>query len=164
GLKLLPKVLVYGFSRGAQLGHRFAMFYPDHIQAVAILSAGTYTLPAKEGLTESGVQPLPLPYGVADVETRLNLPLNLALFQKIPFFISVGAKDDRAADVPRQFDFLDGTTRVARAQSFDRALESLGMSCQLVIAPNAVHEVSAEMQVSALKFLKENAAKSSVRH
>ena len=163
GLKLLPHVLVFGFSRGAQLGHRFAMFYPERVAAVAILSAGTYTLPAKEGITESGLQPLPLPYGVADMEGRLNRPLNLDLFEKIPFLIEVGAKDDRAADVPRQFDFLDGTTRVARAQSFDHALKSLGMKCQLVIAPNAVHEVSAEMLVSAIKFLKENAPQSPVR-
>jgi pimeloyl-ACP methyl ester carboxylesterase len=163
GLKLLPKVLVFGFSRGAQLGHRFAMFYPDRVQAVAILSAGTYTLPEKEGITESGVQPLPLPYGVADVEGRLNRPLNLDLFEKIPFLIEVGAKDDRAADVPRQFDFLDGTTRLARAKSFDRALESLGMKCQLVIAPNADHEVNTEMLASAIKFLKENAPKSTAQ-
>ena len=163
GIKLMPKVLVFGFSRGAQLGHRFAMFYPDRVGAVAVLSAGTYTLPAKEGMTESGLQPLPLPYGVADAEARLNRPLNLNLFAKIPFLIEVGAKDDRAADVPRQFDFLDGTTRIARAKSFDRALESLGMKCQLVIAPNADHEVNAEMLVSAIKFLKENAPQSSVR-
>jgi predicted esterase len=163
GLKLLPRVLVFGFSRGAQLGHRFAMFYPDHVQAAAVLSAGSYTLPSKEGITESGLASLPLPYGIADVEGRLKRPMNLSLFEKIPFLIEVGAKDDRPGDVPRQFDYLDGTTRVARAKSFDRALESLGMDCQLFIAPNAGHEVNAEMLTGAIKFLRENAKSSTAR-
>ena len=161
GYKLLPQVLVFGFSRGAQLGHRFAMFYPERVEAVAIVAAGSYTLPTKVGMTESGPMPLLLPYGLADAETRLNRSLNMDQFQTIPFLIAVGDKDIRPDDVPRQFDFLGGTTRVARAQSFHRALKLLGMDCQLVIAPNADHQVSSDMLVSASKFLKDNAPKPS---
>jgi hypothetical protein len=40
-----PGILVYGFSRGAQMAHRFSMLYPDQVAAEATLSAGSYTLP-----------------------------------------------------------------------------------------------------------------------
>jgi pimeloyl-ACP methyl ester carboxylesterase len=158
GLKLQPKVLVYGFSRGAQLGHRFAMFYPERVEAAAVFSAGTYTLPVEKNMTESGSQPLLFPYGLADVATLLDRPLNLAQFKTIRFLVAVGEKDNRAADVPRQFDSL-GKTRVERAKTFDRALKSLGVQSQLVIATNAGHEVNAEMFNSGVKFLKETAPK-----
>jgi len=158
GLKLQPSVLVYGFSRGAQLAHRFALFFPERVAAVAAISAGTYTLPIDKGMTSTGFQSLPLPYGVADVEKRLNRPLNLEEFKKIPFFVEVGEQDTRASDVPRQFDALVGTTRVERAKAFNQELQSLGMKCQLVVVPNAGHEVTSEMSYSAMKFLKENSA------
>jgi pimeloyl-ACP methyl ester carboxylesterase len=159
GIKLQPKVLVYGFSRGAQLGHRFALFYPERVEAAAIFSAGSYTLPSEKGITDSGIQPLPLPYGVADLENRVNRPLDLEQFVKIPFFIAVGEKDTRAADVPRQFDSWVGTTRVQRAKTFQHVLQLLGMKALLMIAPNADHEVNAEMYKSGVEFLKENASK-----
>ncbi len=164
GLKLQPSVMVYGFSRGAQLAHRFALFFPERVKAVVAISAGTYTLPADKGMTPSGPQPLPLPYGVADVEKRLNRPVNLERFKKIPFFIEVGEQDTRASDVPRQFDVLVGTTRVERAKAFHQALQSLGMMCQLVIVPNTGHEVTSEMSNGAMKFLKENTPTQQIPH
>ena len=45
GLTLKPRVDVYGFSRGAQLAHRFAIFFPERVDHVVVFSAGTYTLP-----------------------------------------------------------------------------------------------------------------------
>ncbi|MCL5958492.1 MAG: alpha/beta hydrolase [Chloroflexi bacterium] len=39
------KVSLYGFSRGSQTAHRFALCYPDHVLVAALMSAGTYTLP-----------------------------------------------------------------------------------------------------------------------
>jgi pimeloyl-ACP methyl ester carboxylesterase len=159
GLKLQPKVLVYGFSRGAQLGHRFAMFYPERVEAAAVFAAGTYTLPMEKSTTDSGGQLLLFPYGLADVAARLNRPLNLEQFKTIRFLVAVGEKDDRAADVPRQFDSWVGTTRVQRAKAFQHALQLLGMKALLMIAPNAGHEVNAEMYKSGVEFLKENASK-----
>jgi pimeloyl-ACP methyl ester carboxylesterase len=44
GLQVAPRLLVYGFSRGAQMAHRFSMIYPREV-AVAVLSAGSYTSP-----------------------------------------------------------------------------------------------------------------------
>jgi len=158
GLKLQPRVLVYGFSRGAQLAHRFALFYPERVQAVAALSAGSYTLPIDKSMTESGIQPLSLPYGIADAQKQLYHLVNLEQFKKIAFLIAVGEKDTTASDVPRQFDPLIGKTRVERAKAFNQKLQSLGMTSQLVIVPNVGHEVNSEMRNCAVNFLKDNAS------
>ncbi len=48
GVAVTGKALVFGFSRGAQAAMRFAIFYPDHVEAVAAFSAGTYTLPVAQ--------------------------------------------------------------------------------------------------------------------
>ena len=53
-LKLRQHVLLYGFSRGAQLAHRFAYFYPDRVESVVTLSAGAYTLPTEKQPTDKG--------------------------------------------------------------------------------------------------------------
>jgi pimeloyl-ACP methyl ester carboxylesterase len=41
GMRLKPKAVVFGFSRGAQLAERFALAYPDSVKAVVTASAGT---------------------------------------------------------------------------------------------------------------------------
>src|SRR5581483_5075270 len=55
GLPIRPRVLLYGFSRGGQIVHRFAEFYPDRTLAVALFAAGTYTLPVPT-VDASGVE------------------------------------------------------------------------------------------------------------
>src|SRR3989440_3046161 len=49
GVPVKPRVLLLGHSRGAQLAHRFAFFEPQRVLAVAVLAAGTYTLPFERG-------------------------------------------------------------------------------------------------------------------
>src|SRR6266851_4088614 len=58
-----PEVLLLGFSRGAQLAHRFAEAYPDRVVAVAAVSAGSYTLPQT---TAADGALLAFPFGVGD--------------------------------------------------------------------------------------------------
>jgi predicted esterase len=43
--QLHPKILLTGYSRGAQFTHRFALWNPAFIQACAPLSAGSWTTP-----------------------------------------------------------------------------------------------------------------------
>jgi poly(3-hydroxybutyrate) depolymerase len=40
--KLHPKIVVYGFSAGAQFAHRFGMHHPDLVAGVSAHSAGTW--------------------------------------------------------------------------------------------------------------------------
>lgn len=152
GLKLRQHVLIFGFSRGAQLGHRFALFHPDHVETVAAISAGSYTLP----LARFNSQPIKFPYGTADLAQRLGEPLDVVNFQHITFWVAVGQKDNRSADVSRAFDSYVGRNRVERAQAFESALKSLGVDVHLTIYPNVDHEVTSDMCSGALRFLRED--------
>ena len=63
------------------------------------------------------------------------------------------ALDTNAADLPRQWDSYEGTTRVQRAQAFEDAMQQLGASSVLRVFGDAKHEVISEMRLAACKFL-----------
>lgn len=148
-LSLQPRALVFGFSRGAQLAHRFAMMYPDRVESVATVAAGTYTLPVEN----AGAQLLPFPFGIGDLDKLIGHAFDWNNFKKVSFWVGVGERDNQARDVPRQFDPYQGANRVDRARAFERALRSIGVDVQLMIFPNAGHEVTSEMRRGATEFL-----------
>lgn len=155
GMRLKPKAVVFGFSRGAQLAQRFALAYPDSVKGVVTASAGTYTLPVPTYKSDQGEQPLLFPYGVADLARYSGHPFELSTLKDIPFYVTVGAQDSRSADVPRQWDRYLGTTRVERAQSFVQAMNQLGLRAELNIVPQADHEVTSVMQHLGCEFLRQ---------
>jgi pimeloyl-ACP methyl ester carboxylesterase len=142
-------VLVLGHSRGAQLAHRFAEFRPDRVLAVAALSAGTYTLPLVAGPQGS----MSFPFGLKDLALYTGRAFDATRFGDIPFWIGVGALDTNAADLPRQWDMYEGTTRVQRAQAFEDEMQRLGASSVLRVFGGTRHEVTTEMRLAACKFL-----------
>jgi predicted esterase len=153
-LKLYKQVLIYGYSRGAQLAHRFAYFYPDRVKSVAALSAGAYTLPTEKLSSAKGTQVVPFPYGVGDLQECVGKPLDWQALRKISFWVGVGERDNQPLDVARAFDAYGGRTRVERAQSFKQALQNIGIDVYLAIFPNVSHETTSEMRVGALQFLR----------
>ncbi len=154
-VKTRRRVMLYGYSRGAQLAHRFAYFYPERVASVVTISAGTYTLPAEKRTNEKGVtQLIPFPYGVGDLNECVGKPLNWQELKKISFWIAVGERDNQPSDVPRAFDTYVGDNRVARAQTFQRALQVLGINARLVVFPNMGHEPVPDAPRSAMEFLR----------
>jgi len=149
GLQMRHLVLVLGHSRGAQLAHRIAEFRPDRVLAVAALSAGTYTLPLAAG-PQGG---LSFPFGVKDLALYTGRAFDATRFGGIPFWIGVGALDTNPADLPRQWDTYEGSTRVLRAQAFEAAMQQLGASSVLRVFGDAKHEVTTEMRLAACRFL-----------
>lgn len=138
GYQVRSEVLLLGHSRGAQLAHRFAEFRPDRVLGVAALSAGTYTLPA------SGMS---FPFGMK------GLAFDAGRFDDVPFWLGVGGEDTNPADLPHQWDKLEGSTRVQRAQSFEAALHDLGVHAVLRVFGGATHDLTSEMRTSAMSFL-----------
>ncbi len=157
GLPIKDKVALYGFSRGAQMVHRFAEFYPEKTLAVALFSAGSYTLPMTTMDVNSTPTTLNFPYGVADIQKYTNAPFDAAAFHQIPFFLGVGGADSNAADAPRAWDPYLGTTRIARAHSFENALTNLGLASSLTVFPNIPHDVTTDMRGQAMNFLERQA-------
>src|SRR5438067_2157311 len=153
GLQVRRLVLVLGHSRGAQLAHRFAEFRPDKVLAVAALSAGTYTLPSAPGGAASAPGGLSFPYGVKDLAQYAGRAFDAARFGSVQFWIGVGGQDTNPADLPRQWDTYEGTTRVQRAQAFEAAMQQMGASSILRVFGDARHEVTSEMRLAACTFL-----------
>ena len=143
GMSIRRQVLILGHSRGAQLAHRFAEFRPDKVLAVAAISAGTYTLP----------QGFNFPYGVQDMARYVGHSFDPTRFSAISFWVGVGGQDTNAADLPRQWDSIEGNTRLQRAQAFEQSMQELGANSVLRIFSNTRHELTGEMRAAACDFL-----------
>lgn len=152
GASVDERVLVYGFSRGAQIAHRFAFFYPDRVSAVAALSAGTYTVPVAS-LQDGATDDLSFPYGVADLERYTGESFRPEALRNVYFLIGVGRDDNVPADVPRNWDRLLGSCRSDRAAAFAAALEEEGVPTRLEQFAQAKHEQTNEMRSAAIAFL-----------
>lgn len=153
GLQLEPRVLFFGFSRGSQESHRFSFMFPESTLGVAGMSAGSYTLPRKTFGEKTQEQALLYPYGIGDVATICGSAFDPEATRKVDYWIAVGGRDNRNDDVPRQFDRYLGINRVERAQGFVTALQQLGADASLTVYPGVGHEVTAQMQDDALRFL-----------
>jgi pimeloyl-ACP methyl ester carboxylesterase len=145
GMPLRRQVLLLGHSRGAQLAHRFAEFVPERVLAVAAISAGTYTLPETSGPG--------FPYALQDLAQYTGRDFDPTRFETIPFWVGVGGLDTNAGDVPHQWDSLEGSTRVQRAQAFEAAMLALGANSVLRVFGNTGHGLTPEMRQAACTFL-----------
>ena len=151
GMPLRQLVLVLGHSRGAQLAHRFAEFRPDKVLAVAALSAGTYTLP--EGFN--------FPYGVQDMARYVGHPFDRGRFTAISFWVGVGGQDTNSTELPHQWDSIEGSNRLQRAQAFETAMQQRGGNSELRVFINTQHELTGEMRAAACEFLRVASAQDS---
>jgi pimeloyl-ACP methyl ester carboxylesterase len=152
GLDIKPRVLLLGHSRGAQLAHRFALFEPQKVLAVAALAAGTYTLPMER--TAAGAM-IRFPFGIGDLNRIAGHPFSRTrLIEDTQFWLGVGTEDNNPADLPRAWDQYLGTTRVQRAVAFQNALHDLGARSVLVAFRGERHVLTSDMASSADSFLR----------
>jgi poly(3-hydroxybutyrate) depolymerase len=152
GLAVKPRVLLIGHSRGAQLAHRFALFEPERVLAVAALAAGTYTLPVERS---AGGTTLRFPFGLGDLFAIAGHPFSrMELIEDTDFWLGVGTEDKNPADLPRAWDAYIGATRVDRANAFQSALHTLGARSVLVGFNGVRHTLTPDMTESACSFLR----------
>jgi predicted esterase len=154
GIATRNKVFLFGFSRGGQAVHRFATLFPERVAAVALNSAGSYTLPLNSMLVNGRSQNLPMPYGVANMAALTGHAFDFATFKQIPFRIAVGGADINPDDTPRAWDAYDGLTRVDRATNYTRILQNLGLTATLAVYPGVGHQVTPQMVDEQAAFLK----------
>ncbi|HET6317076.1 MAG TPA: alpha/beta hydrolase-fold protein [Chloroflexota bacterium] len=152
GQSVQPRVLLFGYSRGAQLALRFAEIHPEQVAGVAATSAGTYTLP--EMHDDDTGQPLSFPFGVANLAREDGgRPFNAREFRAIPIWVAVGANDSNPADVPDAWDPYIGDDRLERAERFAAALTEMGADVRLRIFPGATHGLTDEMRAAGCAAL-----------
>lgn len=119
---MTDKVVLTGFSGGAQFAHRFAMLHPGLVQRLVSTAAGWYTFP----------NAAPYPYGLGDRASpgsawAETFAANLDEFVRLPIKVVVGAFDNvpdatlrRAAEI----DDVQGTDRLTRARRWGDTLRT----------------------------------------
>jgi pimeloyl-ACP methyl ester carboxylesterase len=151
GVSTQAKILVFGYSRGAQLAIRFAEIHPEQVRAMVALGAGTYTLPLVQGL-DGG--PITFPFGVADLaDYDGGVAFSPTRFSSVPIWVGVGGADDNPTDVPRAWDPYLGTTRVQRAHRFVQALAEMGDAVPIHVFDGTPHAATPEMLTAAGAWL-----------
>jgi poly(3-hydroxybutyrate) depolymerase len=152
GYATQPRVLLFGHSRGAQLALRFTEIHPDQVAGVAAASAGTYTLPISSDFRTG--QALQYPFGISNLaQTDGGQPFNATGFDSVPIWIGVGGADTNDADVPDAWDPYIGVDRLARAQTFTQALQTLGAKVALTVFANTDHTLTDEMRAAGCAAL-----------
>lgn len=136
---VFTQIVLYGFSGGAQFGHRFAMLHPEVVSRLAIASAGWYTFPDHQQV---------FPYGLR-TRKGINLTTNMKHFLSIPMLVMVGELDIRRDANLRKGQFIDrqqGLSRVERAARWVRAIrqeaDALGVKPAISFStlPDSTHD------------------------
>lgn len=105
----IKKVLLFGFSGGAQMAHRLAMLYPDRISRLCAVSAGWYLMPDHS---------LSYPYGLGEGCPVINAGTD---FFDIPTTVIVGTRDTRVDASVRQDQAIvsrQGRNRLERGRAW----------------------------------------------
>ncbi len=152
-LRLDERILVYGFSRGGQVAQRLALFYPQQVAGVAVLAAGSYTLPAATVRVGHEETPLKFPFGVADLADYAGRPFDPRSLAGLPFWIGVGAADTAVSQVPPSWSPYLGSTRRARAWRVAELLRGVGADVTLNVFAGVGHEETGLMRARACAFL-----------
>lgn len=104
---------LFGFSGGAQMAHRFAMFHPRRVRRLCVVSAGWYCMPHTD---------IAYPHGIGDGKGGAIFGQE---FLDIPTTVIVGNRDTRIDASVRQDEVINlrqGRNRLRRARCYTRAL------------------------------------------
>lgn len=110
------KVFLFGYSGGGQFVHRYAMAYPERVEAVAVGAAGWYTFPDPDRR---------FPFGTAPHRKLHELRFDETAFLRIATHVLVGEDDvvrDRAIRQTEHLDRQQGSNRVERGRRWVEAM------------------------------------------
>jgi len=119
------RLLLVGYSGGAQFVHRFVMAHPERVAAAVCAAAGWYTTPDRarrfpRGLRTGGLLP--------------GVRLEPRRFLRVPTLVAVGAQDlgrDESVRTEARLDAEQGRNRVERARTWVRAMREAAERCGL---------------------------------
>ncbi|XUX19546.1 alpha/beta hydrolase (plasmid) [Shinella yambaruensis] len=132
------KVLMHGFSGGAQFAHRFFYLHPSRLRAVSVGAPGTVTLPDQRDWW----------VGVKGMEEIFGRPLDVAAMRDVAVQLVIGDQDIETWDVtvgPQSPFWMEGIndsgeTRVDRLRSLETGLRSIGVDLRFDTVPGVSHD------------------------
>lgn len=147
------KLLLWGFSGGAQFAHRYALHHPERVAALMLGAAGWYTWPDEKRR---------FPYGLGGRHLAADQGLHLAGFLAVPTLVLVGSRDvtrDDTTRTSRRLDRQQGQNRLERAQRWVAALheaarqQGVAPGAQLEILPGIAHDFQAFADVGVANLV-----------
>lgn len=142
GVDADARLVLSGYSGGAQFAHRYAMAHPRRIAALLIAAAGWYTMPDPS---------LPYPRGCGTGQGSGVVFDPAALLRK-PVLVLVGDRDDERDDALRRDEWIDrdqGRTRIERARCWVERLagearrRDFAPRCEFGLVRGAGHDFGA---------------------
>lgn len=141
----IERILLFGFSGGAQFSHRFVFAHPKRVLSAVHVSAGWYTLPNVTGRYPRGVKPR---------QGALEFDLINAL--SVRQHVLVGEEDVERDSALRQNKWIDesqGCTRVERARRWVGAMAAVapnGEGPSFEILPGVAHSFAEAVEIGSL--------------
>lgn len=120
----VTRILLFGYSGGAQFAHRYAMVHPHRVARATVAAAGWYTFP------DHGQR---FPYGIRPARTLPGVTFNPEEFLRVPIDVLVGANDTALEQVRSTARTVaqQGTTRVDRARNWVAAMRAAAAAFDL---------------------------------
>lgn len=133
------RVLMHGFSGGAQFAHRFLYLHPGRLRAVSIGAPGTVTLP--DDRRDWWV-------GVKGMEEIFRQPFDIETMRRVAVQLVIGDADIETWDVtvgPQSAFWMEGIndsgeTRVERLRTLEAGLKAIGLAPRFDTVPGVSHD------------------------
>ena len=143
------KLLLFGFSGGAQFAQRFVLAHPKRVQSAVMAAAGWYTFPLANKR---------YPYGLDTEAAKLDLKLDVTGAAGVRQHVLVGEYDterDASLRQTKDIDALQGLNRVERGQRWVEAMAAMNPQAapSFTIMPGVGHSFSTCVEVGGLPRL-----------
>lgn len=133
------KLLLHGYSGGAQFAHRYLLLHPKRLLAVSLSSPGDVT-----ALDDAAVD---WPGGTRGVERLFGTSVDLRALRAVPLQMLVGDQDTDISELGVASKTRFWTTdlerrhahRIARLRMFAASLAQAGIDAQLRLMPGVGH-------------------------
>jgi len=141
---------LFGYSGGAQFSHRYAMAYPERVNAMVLGAAGWYTLP--DELAK-------FPYGIQPSRHLPGIHFEPKQFLRIPACVCVGEMDNLPQESLRNSSLLNysqGVCRISRGQHWVQEMAKAAQTrhydtdYRFELLPNVGHSFSRAIRLGGL--------------
>lgn len=131
------RVMLAGFSGGAQFVHRFFYLHPERLSAVAVASPGSVTM-----LDDGKVWP----DGIQDIAKLFAKEVNHEALREMPVTVAVGEQDGMSKGIEMRQKSIGGSgetmlTRVQLARALVQNWSENGLQVGDVVVQGAGHEM-----------------------
>jgi dienelactone hydrolase len=159
GYQVDDRVLMAGFSASGMFTNRFTALHPERVQAASVGSPGSWPLAP---VASWNGETLRYPVGVADVQTLVGAPFDLATLRSVPLRFYIGDQDTNdSVPIADGYDPQDtelvnrlfGTTPLARWPHAEEIYKAAQCTAEFVTYPGIGHTQTMQTAMDELLFL-----------